>query len=180
MERQSGSGMVLRMAEMKIRRDIAIILLLIGFCFPCRCENLLRGKDYPSLEMQRDFYPNACISNERKSLRRSLRSHKYPDEEQAWKLIEMILCESSNKANRSYLDSHISLKLRSEKYKGDGKNKIFALTKAWSANLDTDLGDGKNIEVNLRYFSNEACIRDVGLKYDKNKWMLYRISEECD
>ena len=92
----------------------------------------------------------------------------------------MILCESSNKANRSYLDSHISLKLRSEKYKGDGKNKIFALTKAWSANLDTDLGDGKNIEVNLRYFSNEACIRDVGLKYDKNKWMLYRISEECD
>ena len=193
MGRRSGTGIVIRLDELQvkiqcarhysdmlIRKDIAILLCWLGFCSPCRCDDLLIEKPYPSLNMQGSIYPSACIFDEKTSLRNYLRSLKYPDEEKAWKIVEMILCAPNNKANRSYLESHVANRLKNEKFAGERIGKIFALTKAWDATLLPDVSDRKSIEISLLYFSNEACVKNIRLKYNKNKWMLNKISEVCD
>ena len=130
--------------------------------------------------MQGSIYPSACAFDEKRLLRKSLRSLKFPDEEIAWKIVETILCAPNNKSNRSYLESHISNELKNEKFAGERIGKIFALTKAWDATLHPDVSDRKSIGISLFYFSNEACVKEIGLEYDKNKWMLNKISELCD
>ena len=137
-------------------------------------------KPYPSLNMQGNTYPSACVFEERKLLRKSLRSLKYPDEKKAWEIVEVILCAPSNRATRSYLEHHISKNLRREEVADKWRSKIFALTKAWSVTLRPDVNVRNNIEIGFQYFSNEACVREIALEYDKNKWMIYKISEACD
>lgn len=113
-------------------------------------------------------------------MRSSLRSLKYPDEEQVWKIVEVILCGSSNKINRLYLESDISNALKNEEFAGGRRNELFALAKAWSATLTTDSSDRKGLGIKLQYFSNETCVRKHGLEYVRNKCMLYMIFEVCD
>jgi hypothetical protein len=137
-------------------------------------------KPYPPLNMQGSIYPSTCVFEERTTLRRSLRSLKCPDEEKAWKIIEMILCAPSNKTTRSYLEKHISNKLKNKYSASERSEKIFAFTKAWDATLGADLSVRNNIGISLLYFSNEACVKEFALEYDKNKWMIYKISEVCD
>lgn len=163
-----------------IARNIAILSFLFGLCSPCRCENLLIEKAYPSLNMQGNTYPSACVFDERRSLKESLRSLKYPDEKKAWKIVEMVLCGPSNRITRSYLEHHISKNLRNEEVTGKWRSQIFSLTKAWNAALRADLNDRKSLGISLQYFSNEACVKELTLEYDKNKWMIYKISEVCD
>lgn len=79
------------------RRDIVTLSCWLGFCTPCYCEKLLIKKPYPSLSMQGNIYSSTCVFEERKLLRKSLRELKCPDEEKAWKIVEMILCAPSNK-----------------------------------------------------------------------------------
>lgn len=173
-------------------KNSSIYLVFIFLLLSSYSELLFCQEKHPSLTMQGETYLNACLDDEKNMLKRDLQELRYPDEEKAWKLIDTILCADNNEFSRSYIKNLILDKLRREDSTGtkpriklmpkndDVINKVLASGKAWSPSVRISEVNVNQKEIVLRYFPNEACIKDIKIRHVKNKWILYEVAEACD
>jgi hypothetical protein len=134
-----------------------------------------------NLRVQGEEYTSACVPQNKTSLKRQLT-------EDAWRLVETLLCEKKSTNSKAYLATHI------------GKTIKYALTETGSTNqtrktavnaalIDSLLSEGAawdaeltigKTEIILKFMPNEACVRSRTLQLSKNIWKITGLGEACD
>lgn len=90
-------------AGLKIISDKSIVIFLFSCCSLYSAAWPQTSEQSSSLTMQGKTYPSVCTIKENMTLRRSLLLQNYPDKNQAWKLVETVLCAPNNDATRPTL-----------------------------------------------------------------------------
>jgi hypothetical protein len=133
-------------------------------------------------------YQNACSPTEISKLKNNLRKNNISDYKTLKIILETILCADENAKNTKKIYDTLDNEII-ESYEGTGEQKsknliakrkeivseIMAKHNAWNAEVDVN-----HHEIKLQYFSNEACVNSVSLRYLKQKWMIFKVGGACD
>jgi hypothetical protein len=145
---------------------------------------------YPILNVHGDDLPNSCSPSQKKKLQdfltKQLNKNLNPDN--AWRLIETMLCAEKTENNQQLIQHIVPSKIRLTTSASGDKDAIRWIKKdddlidtlmskgqAWDAQFEFTTN-----KVILRFAPNEACMRTRTMQFIKNKWSLIAISEACD
>ncbi|MDN4059472.1 hypothetical protein QPK31_14695 [Massilia sp. YIM B02769] len=145
-------------------------------------------KAYRPLKVEGFLYPNACLIDERKNVESSVLKLGVKEASEAWRIIDLLTCAPRNDSTRKSVTSLMATKLRVDfSSTGDQPSaevvapsaqiveRVIRAGEAWSPQVREESGD-----VIVQYFVDEACVRDVTLKYRKSTWLIHGIGMACD
>lgn len=146
-------------------------------------------KTYPPMTQYGQEYANACSPNEKKALRASLVKLKIPDQEQAWRLIDTLLCAEKTPGNQRLIRNVMAKKIKAQ-YDGTGQDTSFATItpsdeaaeqlmaggSAWDASFRTAQSDGWEVS----YSSDEVSVTSTTIDYKKGKWLITEHGSASD
>lgn len=140
------------------------------------------------LSMHGGTYPNTCSAKGKSSLKALLAEKKAPKTSSLWSAIETLLCSPKNTANEGKIMQLLAPTLTS-RYEGTGEEpseeqvpasmelaqKLMANRHVWNAGIQ-----GYDTEIEVQYFSNEACVDGVTFTYDAKRWRITKFGGACD
>jgi hypothetical protein len=144
---------------------------------------------YPVMTQGEREYANTCSPKEKKILRAALRDSKVPDQEQAWRLIDSLLCAEKAPANQRLIRNAMARKIKA-KYDGTGQDtsfetitpsdeaaeRLMAGGAAWQARFEPAESDGWQ----LSYWADEATVSSYTIDYKKAKWIITGYGSASD
>jgi hypothetical protein len=165
-----------------------IIFLTLSFLFTATAQQNI-SDEYPTLRAHGNTYTSACTLENKKELLIQLTAAlpEKASRNDAWKLIDMLLCQKISETNRHRLASITPKKIPIisggtgaeidtifiERHKEI--DTLFADRKAWEASI----GSEENL-LFISYIANEACVVGKTLKLIRGKWNLISMSQGCD
>lgn len=172
----------------KTRLTEATMLFFAIVCMSLALHEVVHASDYQEMKMQGDIYPNSCGADQKNALWEAVNKAKVPNDQQALKLIDLILCAPDTKENRKALMTSFGKIVREEvESTGDDPRiktivvteELVASTMAFGRVWNTNLLAAKK-KISLQYFVNEACVKRTKLVYSHSRWTIYEIGEACD
>jgi len=151
-------------------------------------HGIVHASDYQEMKMQGDIYPNSCSAEQKKALWETVSKAKASDDQQALKLIDLILCAPNAKENRNTLMSSFGKRVRKESESTSEKpriktmvvtERIVASTMA-SGNVWNTRLSAERKKISLQYFVNETCVKSATFVHSHSKWTIDEIGEACD
>ncbi|MCO4856573.1 hypothetical protein MKD49_08775 [Herbaspirillum sp. WGmk3] len=137
--------------------------------------------DLPPINVQGEMKANACLPEERESVRAEL-------PEGSADLVETLLCAKKTEASKNYLLRHMSKFInytsmdenyveRTQRVKADAAlaERLLSAGEAWDVSVEISAN-----RVSITYMPNEACISDRELVRKKGRWMITAIGSACD
>ena len=143
---------------------------------------------YPKLTMHGETYENSCSPKPKEKLMDDIRKNTAYSKRSLQNAIEFILCGDQNSRNTKRITRLIN-EVVVISYEGTGEGKITTDSKRNTTVVKTIMARGmawdatlifEDSDVKLQYFSNEACVKSVKLRYVKNSWLVHEIGEACD
>jgi hypothetical protein len=144
---------------------------------------------YPVMTQGDQEYANTCSPKEKKILRAALLENKVPDQEQAWRLIDTLLCAEKTPVNQRLIRNAMAKKIKAQ-YDGTGQDtsyetltpsddaaeRLMAGGAAWQATFESERSAGWR----LFYWSDEVSVASYTIDYKKAKWIITRYGSASD
>jgi len=146
------------------------------------------AEQYPALEIHGFLYPNACAANVRVELQNSLLKLDIKEADKAWQIIDALICAPRNESTRNAVRVVMAKRIK-EDFASTGDLPSFEMVVPNAQIIERVIRDGEAWKAQVRkesdnvivqYFVDEACVRDVTLRYFKSKWLIYGIGMACD
>lgn len=144
---------------------------------------------YPIMIQGDQEYANTCSPKEKKILRASLLEKQLPDQEQAWRLIDTLLCAEKTASNLRLVRNAMAKKIKAQ-YDGTGQDTTFetitpsddaaerlmAGGAAWDATFEPAQSNGWKVF----YWSDEVSVASYTIDYKKGKWIITEHGSASD
>jgi len=146
------------------------------------------SEQYPALEIHGFLYSNACAANVRIELQNSLLKLGIKEADKAWQIIDTLICAPRNESTRSTIRAVMAKRIK-EDFASTGDLPSFEMVVPDAQIIERVMRDGEAWKAQVRketdnvivqYFVDEACVRDVTLRYYNSKWLIYGIGMACD
>ncbi len=146
-------------------------------------------KTYPTMKQSDQEYAATCSPKEKKILRASLLEKQLPAQEQAWRLIDTLLCAEKTPANQRLIRNAMAKKIKAQ-HDGTGQETSFetitpsdeaaeglmAGGSAWQATFEAAQSDGWKVY----YWSDEVSVTGTTIDYKKGKWIIIEHGSASD
>jgi hypothetical protein len=145
-------------------------------------------EQYPSLIMHGESYVNACAPFEKSRLRIALLKSTVKNAEKAWEAVNALLCSPLSIKSRTYIAGLVGDTVKEHVdstgseptvstvgLSNDLVEAIMAKGSAWDVTLRTETRG-----LTVQYFKDEACVQEINLVLNKQRWVINEIGQACD
>ena len=133
-------------------------------------------------------YVNACAPYEKSRLRTALLKSAVKNAEKAWEAINALLCSKPSIKNRTYVAGLVGDTVK-EHVDSTGSGPTVSTVGSSNDLVEAIMANGSAWDVTLRletqsltvqYFKDEACVQEINLVLNRQRWVINEIGQACD
>lgn len=152
-------------------------------------DSIGQEKTEGAISIQGIEYQKSCSPTEKLRLQNNLYKEYIPNKDEAWNIVDLLLCAPSTKANVDKIlkSTKSRIKIEAEatgEQESDSSivtvnskliEKLLAQGQAWRASILV-----LHTSIRLHYFPNEACVEERVLEFSTRRWKLVESGQACD
>ena len=173
---------------MKISKFLETYIFFLFFSF-LSFDSIGQEKVDGPISIQGNEYPNSCSLEERLRLKNNLYKENIPNKDEAWNIVELLLCAPSTKTNVDKILKSTKSKIKIEAEATGERESDSSIVTANSKLIQRLLAQGQawrasifvlHNSIRLQYFPNEACVEERVLEFSTRRWKLGESGQACD